>query len=399
MKALLLALLLAIGPAGASDPDHAVDQARLFLKKGWLEDARDELERALATPEGTRSFEVHWVLSQVAWEMDDPAAALEHARLALERAETVEEAEPARAFVEWCSSAFGILEVAGPHTGLSSRLTVEPSSTIIDPDLKRYVNHVGLRLKSGTMLPARVWLPAGTWQVNGQEAVVEPGTTARLDLPLSALGTRGLARLQVVRLEFSTGFGVWFGDRVSNLHPGLETQVALTVPVRRALVGLTADHSFRSYDVASWGMDSSPHAWAVGARVGFEAFGGGALALRPSVGYRYGWLPGVAFACQENGGGLTCAPPSGAAFDATLYTVAPVHVPTVEISADWREGGRITALGIGVRVAVDQAFGRAPAEMEVEWWDGTSPPGPVQIRQGTFRATGVRILADLSFAL
>ncbi len=399
MKVLLLALLLAADPALAADPDHAVDQARLFVKKGWLRDARAELERAAATPEGYRSFAVHWTLSQVAWELDDPEAALEHARLALERAETEEEAEPARAFVEWCTSTFGVLEIAGPHPGLSSRLAMEPSRLIMDPDLKRYVNRMELRLKAGATLPLTLWMPAGNWRVNGREVEVTPGGAHRVELPLSALGTRGLAALQVVRIELSSGFGVWFGDRIDNLHPGIETQAALTVPVRRALVGLTVDHAFRSYDVASWGTASSHDAWAVGGRLGFEWFGGGALAVRPSVGYRYGWLPGVPFDCREDGRSLECAAPGDHPSDATLYAVAPIHVPTLEVAADWREGGRITALGIGVRLAVDQAFGRVPAEIAGEWSDGTLPGGPIRIDGGTFTATGVRVLANLSFAL
>ncbi|MBN1336937.1 MAG: hypothetical protein JXB39_13350 [Deltaproteobacteria bacterium] len=397
MNPLLFVLLLLFDPAVAADPDHAVDQARHFLQKGWVKDARAELERVAATPEGYGSFEVHWLLSQVAWDLDDPEAALDHARLALERAETVEEAEPARAFVEFCVSTFGVLEIAGPHTGLSSRLAIEPPSTIIDPSLKRYVNRLGLRLKHGATLPVRICLPAGTWTVNGREVRVKPTETSQLELPLSALGARGLAALQVVRIEASSGFGVWFGDRVANFHPGLETQVALTVPVKRALVGLTVDRSFRTYDVGSWGTAGSPEAWTFGGRVGVEWFGGGALAVRPSIGYRYGWLPGIAFACEETGEGLTCAAPGEAISDATAYAVAPVHVPSLEVAADWREGGRITALGIGVRVAVDQAFGQMPTTLDGDWTNGSQVP--LRISEKGFGATGVRILAHLSFAL
>lgn len=398
IPALLVTLLLSPDVAAqVSSPGHAVAQARHFVKKGWHEDARQELEDAVRTPQGSRDFEVRWMLSQVCYELLDVGCAVEHARAAVDLAPEDGVRAEVQGALEAIASVFVPLEVAGPHAGLVSRLQVEPAASILDPELKRYANRVALKLKEQTTLPVEVWLPAGPWRVNGREVALEVGAPARLDLPMNALGSRGLASLQVLRLEVSGGFGVLFGQRVQHLLPAAETQIALTQPIGRALVGLTVDRSFRSYEIEDHGTAGSPWGWTGGVRLGTELFLDGPLAVRPFVGYRTGWLPGIGFDCVEGGDGVLACAPDG---PATEHLVVPawVHVPSAEVAVDWREGGRITALGVGVRAGVDGVFGSVPETLEAASVEDPDHLRPVTVTGRSFSAVGVRFMANVSFA-
>ncbi len=401
--ALLMALLVASPAvrAQSGSSSHAVDQARLFIRKGWYEDARAELDEAAASPEGQASFDLHWLLSGVAFELLDVAAAVEHARIAAGLAQDADASAECWRLVEYYEGSFGALQVIAPQDGIASRLQLELTSTIFDPELKRFISRRTLALTERIPLPTEFWLPAGDYLVNGEPVTVNAGRQASLRLPLSAIGSRGLASLQVVRLELSGGFGVLFGSRVSNLHPGIDSQLALTVPVGRAFLGLTIDKSFRSYDVEEYGPSSSPEAFAGGLLVGTEVLAGGPLALRPGLGYRYGFLPGVAFDCVDSDAGISCTSQLPEEQVSTrYYGIGRVHLPYGQLSIDYRQGGRTNALGVGVRVVVDGVFGDLPIQSQGQRSAaGSEASVPVTISDGRFSAAGVRLLANLSIAL
>ncbi len=409
MRALLLAMLLLVLPVttrAGSTPDevatsHAVSQARHFIRKGWYADARAELLSVAENSVGGSSYEVHWLLAQVCYELQDVGEALRHAELAILFSPTTDSAVECHHLVQDLEASFGSLEISAPHAGMESRLQLELASSLFDPGLKRFVNRVTLSLKERTALPVVVWLPAGNYLVNGQAVTVLPGQPASLKLPMNALGSRGLAALQVLRVELSAGFGVFLGERLSNLHPGIETQLGITQPLGRVLLGLTFDKAFRSYDVEQHEPAGSPLAMAAGLRLGTELFVGGPLALRPSLGYRYGLLPGLAFACQEADAGLACAPElEGAEPASRFYAVAPFHAAYGELSADYRQGGRANALGIGVRFALEGVFGSAPSSSEGHLYDESkNQVQAIRITDGAFQAFGIRLLANLSLAI
>jgi hypothetical protein len=403
---LLMAFSLWAGAALAESPPtpgHAADQARLFIRKGWHEDAARELEAALATPEGQASFEVHWLLAQVSWELSDIGTAAEHARIAAGLAPGPDEEAACWQLVQDIDATFGSVRVGGPQDGTRSRLQLESTSTQFDPELKRFIAKKTLALTEPVELPVVLWLPGGTYLVNGQEVTVAPGREAALQLPPSALGARGLASLQVLRVEIGGGFGVLLGARVANLRPAVESELTVVQPLGRLLLGATFDKSFRAYEVDGYASARSPLALGGGVLLGTEVLLGGPLAFRPTLGYRYGLLPGLAFDCRESQGGLACAPelPGGDATD-RLYATARTHTGTLQLALDWREGGRVNAVGLGVRAALDQVLGRVPGEDTGARVGSDGEPGAeiaTTVQDGDFHATGIRILVNLSLAL
>ncbi len=398
---LLLALLLQAAPVAAQEASssHAVDQAKLFIRKGWHADARDELLRALTSPEGSQSFDVHWLLSQVLYELLEVGRATEHARVAAGLTEDADQQAACWQLVEFYESTYGAVEVIGPQKGISSRLQLELTSTLFDPELKRFVNRKTLDLTDTTKLPVTIWLPAATYLVNGHEVTIRPGKQDTLQLPLSALGSRGMAALQVMRLELGGGFGVLLGQRVSNMHPSIEAHLAFTQPIGRLLLGATIDKSFRSYEVEGYEPSSDFAAFGAGLRVGTELLLGGPLAFRPFLGYRYGLLPGVPFECTDDRGALTCsADLDDPVVTERFYGTARVHIAALELGVDYREGGRTNALGVGVRVGIDQAFGSVGSAARAAYPDADDTV-ELTIQDGAFHATGIRILTNLSIAL
>ena len=398
---LLLVLLLHAAPVAAQEASssHAVDQAKLFIRKGWSVDARDELLRALTTPEGSQNFEVHWLLAQVLYELLEVGRATEHARVAAGLTEDPDQQAACWQLVEFYEGTFGAVDVIGPQNGISSRLQLELTSTLFDPELKRFIARKTLELTEASRLPLVIWLPAGSYLINGHELTIRAGDQTTLQLPVSALGSRGMAALQVMRLELGGGFGVLLGQRVSNMHPSIEAHLSLTQPLGRLLLGATIDKSFRSYEVDGYEPSSNLAAFGGGLRLGTELLLGGPLAFRPFLGYRYGLLPGLAFDCRDAREGLSCQPEiDDPQVTDRFYGTAKLHVVALDLGVDFREGGRTNALGVGVRVGLDQAFGKVSSASQAAY-PGTDQAVTIDVQDGSFHATGVRILTNISIAL
>lgn len=398
MIPLLLCLLLA-GPARAEDPtvQHHVDQARLFIKKQWYIDAQIELEAALATPAGQASYEVHWLLAQVSYEMLEAERAWTLAQQAATLTSDADKALAATQLADSLRSTFGVVEIVPPQRGMQSRLQLEVTGILLDPELKRFADRVALDWTHPKELPLRVALPMGDYTIQGIPVSAIPGEETRLELPMSALGAKGFAALQVSRLELSSGVGVLLGERAQDTRPSIETQLGVTIPVAGWLLGATGDWALRSYTVAG-GSVTEPMSFAAGLRLGREVMVGGPLAVRPSVGYRYGTIPGIGLDCVSAGGSYACAPlgdpPVG---ELLVYANSPVHVPYAEVSIDWRKAGRTTATGIGVRMSYEQPIGvlRSPAQAELQD-DGTLVEYTADPTLWT--SPGVRMMANLSLA-
>jgi hypothetical protein len=404
---LLMTWLPLAGAADAPTPDgtaaveHHISQAELFLKKNWYADARRELESAIALELGRGSFTAYWLLAQVCYELLDAESAGRYARVAAGLAKDPGQAAAATELSDALDRVFGVLVIDGPYAGMASLLQLERESTLLDPELKKFVDRVALLLRKRNALPVRIALPAGDYLVNGHRATVNAGRDTRLVLPMNALGSRGFAALQVSRLELSTGTGLFLSDRVDNLRPGLDIQLAVTQPIRGWLVGAMVDYSVRSYVVDGIGPRVNPSAFTVGARVGRELMIGGPLAFRPSVGYRFGYVPGIPFDCFEGTGPTySCADPRETGrkeVDAQVYAVGRAHIPFVELAVDWRRAGRTTAAGLGVKIAIEEALGTVPTPAQATVLsDGTN------IRYETtaprWSATGFRMLTNFSFA-
>jgi hypothetical protein len=399
----LLTLLASIAWGAAPVEDaavqHALDQAKLFTRRGWVEDARAELEAAALTPAGAESAALWWALAGARLTLCDA----EGAWLAAEQAAALTDDEAARAealtFAADLRGQHGVLTVTAPHDGMFSRLQLEPQSMLLNPEHKRCVESLSLAWTHGVRLPARVALPQGAYAVQGQPVTVTPAAEAELPLAMGQLGAKGFSAVQVSRLELASGVSTLFGPQARHYAPSLELQAAFTQPVAGWLVGVTVDWSARSWVMIDAGPAASARSLAGGVRVGRELMIGGPLALRPTLGYRYGVIPGVALGCVGGGGeGLTCDTSPAPTDDWAVYASALAHIPSAELSMNYRRAGRTTALGLGVRAGVDLVLGapQSPGQAQVTTRDLTV--AYTVTPDAAFRAVGLRMLAEVSVA-
>ncbi len=394
---LLGALLAPALAQEAPSARHHVAQARQFVKNKWYEDAAAELEKALAAPGGAESFEAHWLGAQVYYELVDVDRAVSLADRAATLAPNADAREQAANYASFLRQTFGAVEIRGPEAGMRSRLQIESASVIFDADLKRLVNKVALRARDGAALPARLSLPAGDYLVNGVPVTVPAGGTGTVKLEMRQLGARGLAALQVTRLEIAAGTSVLFGERVDNLDSGGAFELALTVPAGPVLLGAVGTWDLRSYRAAGSETVTDLSTWSGGVRVGRELALGGPLGVRPSIGVRYGLVPGIALGCQESASQLTCAPDDPAE-EVRIYALGRAVTPFAELSLEYREAGRTTALGVGVKVVAEQHVGTIANPGEAVLHDAPDTTLPYVAEPATWTATGVRLLANLSLA-
>ncbi len=375
--------------------DHHLAQAELFAKKGWTGDALRELDLALQG-DGVEDPRVWWALAQVRSDAGDMLGALE----AAERTVALGGPDQAAPFAAQLRRSWGGVVVEGPRDDLVTFLQLEATSVLLDPSQKQHVDEVATRWKARKQdLPLSVSLPAGSYLINGVSVQVTAGERQTVALPQAAVGAQGFAALQVARVDLGLGLGTLGSARVPDLRPGLEVQAGFTQPVAGWLVGGVVDHAFRSW-IADGSLQSHPGAWTGGLRAGRELMVGGPLAIRPMVGWRYGSVPGVPLSCRRALDGYACtAPKDDFDGDGTVYAVGRAHIPFAELAVDWRRGGRVNAHGFGVRMVVDQAVGQVPLAGEATVVAGGDGAVPFTVDEGSFAATGFRLLAQVSLGL
>ncbi len=388
--------LVAVHAAYAVSVEHHVAQARQFVKKGWYDDAASEIEAGLRMPEGATDFELNWLGAHVYYERLDIDRAAECAVRAVESAPEGQGKDRAIAYHSFLTETFGWVQIRGPRDGLSSRLQLELTSMIFDVDLKRLINKKALEVREPTRLPVRAALPAGDYLINGAAVHVAAGASATLTLQLNQLGEEGLAALQVTRFDIAAGMSALLSDRVSNLHPGGAVELSLTQPVGPILLAGMVDWDARSYSTVGGGDVLSPWAISGGLRVAREIVVGGPLALRPGVGARYALVPGVQVDCH--GPELECTTPGTTEPELRVYTVGRAIVPFAELDLQYREAGRTTALGVGVRVVGEYWIGSIPDGDAVLHGDTSGVSYGYSTQPSDWSAVGIRLLANVSIA-
>lgn len=375
----------------ASAEDGLLDQARFYVKKGFWDDAVVELERVTDASEGRIDPEAWFLLAQARYQTGD----LEGAQLAAQRshsyARTDAQLQAAAGFEAYLVEQFGVVVVRAPYDGLVGTLDLTLTGTLFDPEQKVYFARVQKRVAAKQTLPVRLGLPIGTYRINGHDVEVAPGKPVELVLGPAELST-GVT--QLARAEIGVGVGTWFGGDVEGLLPAVETQLALSQPVGPLVVGVMVDWSPRALADRAGALVWRPQGLAGGVRVGVEARGQ-RIVFRPSVGYRYALLPGIARGCARGDDVFSCVEGVGDA-DLVVYPTGGAHVPMIELALDWSDRSRKSAVGLGVKGVAEHAFGRLPADGEAVDGAGAKYDWTLTDADRPFSATGVRFLVHLS---
>jgi len=361
MSALVLALVLV---ARAGEYEVHKSQAEIYAKRGFYADARVELALAMDTPEGRNDPELAWTAAQVAWELQDVEGAIDMADRTARLAADEDVRENATAWADNLRETFGFLTIEGPYAGMTTPIQLDPRSTIFDPELKRYINKMGVRLRSSTDLPIRIGVPVGDYLINGEAATVAAGEESTVLLPIRAMGSRGMAAVQVARLEIAAGVSAPFSDRADNMLPSPELEIGLTEPVGSVTAGIAVALLAQAYRTEG-AVARSMGGGSIAARVGKDLVLQGPVSLRPGLVARAGWMPGIPYLCDGSGEAWACSPASEAPeLSNTVYATARIVGIGGEVLLEYREAGRTTSLGTGVRLGVEQAWGTVPSQSE-----------------------------------
>jgi hypothetical protein len=391
----IIAWVVALGLAArAGEYEVHKSQAELYARRGFYSDARDELALAMATPEGQRDASLAWAAAQVAWELQDVGAAIALGRRAASLAADDETRDTAASWATTLEDTFGFLTIEAPYAGMATRIQLDVSSTVFDPELKRYLNKLSISLRISTDLPTRVAVPAGDYLVNGEPVGVAAREESRVVLPVRAMGSRGLAAVQVARVEIAAGVSAPFSGRAANALPSPEIEIGITEPVGTLTAGVSVAMVAQAYR-ADGAVARSLGGGSIAARVGRELVLQGPVSLRPSALVRAGWLPGVPYRCDGAGVTWDCAPARDAgALSSEVYATARVLGIGGELLFEYRQAGRTTSLGTGVRLGVEELFGSVPSQSDAVLPDGTPVAWTATDRD--VQVTAVRMLGQVA---
>ncbi len=407
MTALLLLSALAWADEPPPTADEAapemdfrghIDQARFFIRRKWYRDAEVELEKAVKLRDGKLDPEAWYMLAQVRYELTDVEGARDAAERSHTYSRTGEELAQAAGFSQYLNDQFGVVEVRAPYPGMEGVLDIELQSVLFDPDLKRYIERVGEVYSTKAVLPKRFGLPAGTYTINGRQVGIAPNDYVGVDLDMSEVSGKKALAVQIAQIELGLGGAVWLGDRVDNLFPSLTAQLAYTQPFGSRLIGgVMVDWTPQPYQTVWGDVSYSTSAWSAGGRLGTLVPGTQPLQVRPSVGYRYGYVPGIELAClasDDNTFACNGEPDP----ELMVYTVARAHIPMIELSVEFLDRTKSRGLGFGVKAVGEMAFGTNPeGATATVAADGTSVPYTVG-GDRAWSATGFRFLSNLSLA-
>jgi hypothetical protein len=386
-----------VGPAFAQEPDSAadyrgfVDQARFQIRKGFLDAAAADLQRAAEHPDGRLDAEVWFMLAQVRLELADLPGARTAAEQALTHAKSPDEEAASAALLDTLRVAYGAVRIEGVQPGMALRPKFSPLSPLTDPDLALYVERLERRLKRDRpSLPLSVGLPTGAWDLNGQEVTVTVDQPAMVRLGVRAAGgTLAAVRLGWLDLSIGVGFPL-SGEK--HLLPSPVLQAAFTVPIGGPFAfGLV----FHETANVSLGPDTlyrlDPRGTQVGLRFGPLLDDGERFLIRPSVGYRFGTATDFELRCTRNDAAFSCG--SGAN-DLYIYANGLAHVASATLAADYLDRTGTSPVGGGVLVGLDHAWvllpesGKTAGDIQADFViEGASRP---------VRRTTASVLVNLS---
>lgn len=356
---------------GADDEDFRsyIDQARFFLRKQWYEDARHQLELAVGTEDGRLDAEAWFLLAKVRYELGDLVGARFAADRALVHSRDDEQARQTHELLTYFEQKFGFVTVEAPYAGMTSQLELTLESTIFDPDLKIWLNHVTAAIAEPVVLPYELGLPAGTYTINGVSVDVTAGTHVSI-APKSLSGAP--RALQVVEVELGFGATGYVAKGLKNLYAAPTVELSAGLPLGWLVVGASASWAPQPYGTRDGVSSTSFAGWSAGLRAGVEIPGVQPLVIRTSLGWRVAEIPGWEIPCASAGKAWSCSPQADVR-ELYVYTAAIGQLIGAEVAASYRDRSRGGGFGGGLKASGELLVGALPKAGEA-----VGPSGPLR---------------------
>ncbi len=367
MVPLALAALALVGVARAGSIH--VDQASIFLHRGYFSDAVAEVDAGLADPSSGDAFALYSIGVDAAWELGDIDHVLVWSAQAADLALDADAHDAWQARHDTVAATWGWVVVAGPVA--RAALDLAPETPVVDPEQKRIAAAVAQRLQAPQALPTRVALPAGAWRVNGATVTVIAGQTAKVTLAGDAAGLGGLGALRALRIQGE--IGVEFVASPSAAGRGGTFAVTLDGPLAASAGALRLAGSLRWAPVAYVTDEGravvSPWAGAGGIALALERPLASGLAVRAQFGGDVTLIEGVPRMCPTTACG-------GAA---RLYLPAWGVGPAGEVAITSRHDARSIGVSLGGALGLGRTVTSGVASVAGALVPWALPPSPIAL--------------------
>lgn len=350
---------LLIAAAFADEPDFRsyVDQAEFFLRREWYGDAAEQLELAVAHPDGRHDPEAWFLLATTRLRLADVRGAHAAAEQAQTNARTAEQARQADELSTYLSSHFGELLLTGPE-GSARRFDLQLSSMLFDAQAQEIGASVRDQARKRDLLPRRFGLPAGSWTVNGEPVEIVAGQTTTLRAPEGGPSAL-LTAFDSAEIELGIGLAGWLGSDTPRHHPAPSVSAALSWPVGPIEIGFIGDWRPQSWTAIDQDTRVSFAAGGAGLRLGLALPGLDPWRIRPALTWRAVVVPGIELGCNREGSALSCT--RDPVSDLVLYDTGYGHAPGAELSVARLDRRRRFDIGFGLKGRIERAMGRLPA--------------------------------------
>jgi hypothetical protein len=260
-------------PYAAAGSVHA-DQARIFVKRRYFDEALAEVSAGLADPTTADALELYAIGVDAAWEVGDIDRVLLWSQQAADLALNDDAHAGWQARHDSVASSWGWLTLnlaASPK-----RIAIEPASPVFDPEQKRIAALILLRLQGQPALPDRIPLPAGEWRVNGAPAVVVSGATTTVAPPEG--------KPKGPRVEIGSAGLLLLGERVRGFSPSVGPTLGVSAATGRIRVGGLVRWSPQARLTDDAQLQTAWLAGSAGLNAALSIPLSGAIALSPAVG-------------------------------------------------------------------------------------------------------------------
>lgn len=349
-------LLFAAALAAESAAWHA-EQARQFLKRGWIDDANAEVEAGLA--QELENVELNAICVDIARRQGDIERALRCAARGAAALEGDLDARVALSQMEgWLRNNFGFVEVSGPAGIEAVKAPLVSTSLLLDTELQAAVATADARARAGLPLPTRLALPAGEYTLHGEPFSVQAGGTGQVVLPASRFGA---AAARGKRLDLGLGASGFSGSDLANLRPGFDAELGFSGPVGGARIAAAGTWSLRGYSGVGFANEVSPYTFGGVVRVSRPIDLGGAMVFVPGVGVAGAMLTGIELRCAYGESPLRCSPGPAGDDQLPVYATAFAVTPSASVAVELNIG----RLVLGVRGGIGHSFVVLPSPGEL----------------------------------
>ncbi len=323
------------------------------LARAALDPVRDELEAAVAHPDGQHDPEAWYLLATTRMARADIAGATEAAGRALTNARDLDQADQSEALVRYLRDGFGTIEVFAPDDGVVARIDLQLQSLVLDANAQALAASLRDMAHEKDTLPRSFTVPAGTWLIEGESVDVIANTAVRV--PVDPRST-AVALLDNAELEIGLALAGWQGDVVGDLFPAPALRSALGWRVGVFEVAATASWAPQTYRRRDGSSETRAGAGSVGVRVGVPIPGLAPWVVRPAVTGRLAWVPGIELGCvHDTDTSFSCT--QGGDADLLLYQTGWAWTPGGSLTIARIDRTKPFAMGFGVEGAVEGALG------------------------------------------